>query len=245
MNAGMKLTAVYVAGAILVAGCGQSNSGSAGTSPSQPAAPAQSQSSQSSPQKFSVNSIDGYKSFKFGMKPSELAKLAECAPNDYDDLIAAKIVKLENYLPNTINSSDRGATERINKQIEELKNNKEGSYIDVLHCEVDFAGEKDIAIMNAGNAGVDAMGTIAIIQIGSISALTSRMVSAASGKTPSSEAPITFFFNGQERLGAVAIPLGTFNQVKIDNFIKQLSEKYTQTSSPTDVDIAKESLIKS
>lgn len=38
MNAGMNLAAVYVAGAILVAGCGQSNSGSAGVSPSQPAA---------------------------------------------------------------------------------------------------------------------------------------------------------------------------------------------------------------
>lgn len=38
MNAGIKLAAVYVAGAILVAGCGQNNSGSAGTSPGQPAA---------------------------------------------------------------------------------------------------------------------------------------------------------------------------------------------------------------
>lgn len=34
MNAGMKLAAVYVAGAIFVAGCGQSNSGSAGTNKS-------------------------------------------------------------------------------------------------------------------------------------------------------------------------------------------------------------------
>jgi hypothetical protein len=40
MNAGMKLAAVYVAAAILVAGCGQSDSNSAGTSPSQPAAAA-------------------------------------------------------------------------------------------------------------------------------------------------------------------------------------------------------------
>lgn len=40
MNAGIKLAAVYVAGAILVAGCGQSNSGSAGVSPSQSAAAA-------------------------------------------------------------------------------------------------------------------------------------------------------------------------------------------------------------
>jgi len=40
MNARIKLAAVYVAGAILVAGCGQSNSNSAGTSPSQSAAAA-------------------------------------------------------------------------------------------------------------------------------------------------------------------------------------------------------------
>lgn len=46
MNAGMKLAAVYVAGAILIAGCGKSNSGNAGTSPSQPVAAAQSQTSQ-------------------------------------------------------------------------------------------------------------------------------------------------------------------------------------------------------
>lgn len=40
MNPGIKLVTVYVAGALLVAGCGQSNSGSAGTSPGQPAAAA-------------------------------------------------------------------------------------------------------------------------------------------------------------------------------------------------------------
>lgn len=132
MNAGIKLAAVYVAVAILVAGCGQSNSGSTGTSPSQPAA-AQPQSSQSSPQKTSEITIDGYKSFKFGMKPSELAKLEECAPNDYDEQIANSIVKL---------TEKQGALSPYDEKIlDELKNNKEGSYSEILHCKVNFAGE--------------------------------------------------------------------------------------------------------
>lgn len=78
MKSGMKLSVVFTAVAILVTGCGQSDQASTSTSSTQPAA-AQPQASQNSSEK----PIDGFRSFKFGMKPSELAKLSECGPLDY------------------------------------------------------------------------------------------------------------------------------------------------------------------
>lgn len=235
MNAGMKLAMVYVAGAMLVAGCGQSNSGSAGTnksgdsnqslydeyhtiickikthtvtasdvarqleineqfkklasnsehsvkllramdlntcgsagtSPSQPATSTQPQS----PQKSSENTVDGFKSFKFGMKPSELAKLTECGPLNYGIYSEEKARQFGGFI------------------------SEENYYKDKLEyrCTADVSGINTLAELA---------------------------------------------FNDQSKLESVGISHGTFSQEKLDSLMNGLKEKYSLTSTPSDVSIA-------
>lgn len=83
--------------------------------------------------------VDGYKSFKFGMKPSELAKLQECAAVNYEEAIAKAIADKEKYAA-SFSANEPGALE-ANKLLEQLKNDSEGTYAKLLQCNIEVFGE--------------------------------------------------------------------------------------------------------
>lgn len=245
MKVGMKLATVYVAAAILVAGCGQSNSGSAGTSPSQPAAAAQSQPSQNSPQKTSVNSVDGYKSFKFGMKPSELIKLAECPSSQADTYektkekineIGTNIVKIDGMLKEVQlarNELDHSVPINSWEEQQKLEGIKE---ISARENKLKIEREDIVRSLHGAFSAGQYMSTDEIMAMDKEAyyKIFLRCTVGFAGE----EKEIDFTFNDQKQLKSLGITIGKFNQQKLDSLIEELRGKYPLSSRPTDVAIA-------
>lgn len=253
MKVGMKLATVYVAAAILVAGCGKSDSSSAGTNSSQAASantssskPAATQSQSPLPQKSSGDSVDGYKSFKFGMKPSELSKLAECGPNDYNyedevKMAEAQVKAAENERKGIFNEIDSkiaaeedvlikvesqmgGAkADVIREKISQLKT--EYSTLDKIHADkkerIKYL-KKEVETLKSDSHKEDYYSKHLHCKV----------------NFAGEEAKPKLIFNDQKRLSSVGIDVGSFNQTRFDSLNKNLQEKYPLSSAPSDVALA-------
>ncbi len=204
----MSATASLIAILISISGCGKKDEPTTSpTSSNQPVASV-------IPVTTASVKVDGYKSFKFGMKPSAVAKLPECT-KDYDGLIAQKEADEKNNLQDTIHSVEnnilndndmspeqKADKEQLIKLQSELnqKSNKEALLSQVLSCSIELSGEPTSIILN---------------------------------------------FNDQLQLQTISMSLGVFTQEKLVSLVKNLQEKYTLVSSPSDVDMANVNKVKS
>lgn len=155
----------------------------------------------------------GYKSFKFGMKPSALLKLAECAPSERSlikDPSKSKTELEKKKLEGTLTGREDFDLERLTELVSAkdpeavlLSKFAVPTEYSAFECYLDFAGER-------------------------ISAQFEE----------SSIADAQLIFNSENRLSAIAIPAGMYSTEKLQSLLQGLKEKYSVFSSPSEVDLA-------
>lgn len=221
--------------ALMLVGCGKSNGNSATA-----------QTTNATPTTQASNVVDGYKSFKFGMKPSEIAKLPECAGTDYDEGLKMSLAHAETKLADFLtdwksNPNHKGEFptaendswednvtnyKEYKADVEFNKGNNEERLARLLHCTINFTGLDIVMSKNIRDAKYIAEQSYSAKQV-ELMTLSSMFF----GKG-------IIEFNKEIKLQEMAFPAGDFIQEKLDSLIKALNDKYTLSSSPSDVDVA-------